>query len=163
MTSIAVVNSSPLICLSRAGLGDLLRLAGDKVLVPSSVSREILARGTSDATATFVTGSTWLHQAEDPIVPAAIVAWDLGAGESAVLALALATPSTRAIIDDLQGLRCADALGIPLRGTVGLILRARRAGVIASARHALSAVRAAGLFLSDRICAEVLREVGEEP
>jgi predicted nucleic acid-binding protein len=91
------------------------------------------------------------------------LAWDLGAGESAVLALALANSGTRAIIDDLQGRRCAEALGIPLRGTVGLILRARRSGVIASARDALNAVRGAGLFLSDRICVEVLKEVGEVP
>ena len=41
-------------------------------------------------------------------------------GESTVLAWALAHPGARAIIDDLHGRRCAEALGIPLRGTVGL-------------------------------------------
>jgi predicted nucleic acid-binding protein len=121
--------------VSRAGLGALLQLAGDKVVVPWSVSREILVRGAADVTAAFVAGSTWLLQVEDPIVPPAIVAWDLGAGESAVLAFALANPGTRAIIDDLQGRRCAEALGVPLRGTVGLIIRARRASVPRHAMH----------------------------
>ncbi len=161
MTSLAVVNASPLICLTRAGLGNLLQLAGDPVAVPLSVSREILARGSQDVSASFVANTSWLSQIQDPELPSTIVAWDIGAGESAVLAWALAHPGARAIIDDLQGRRCAEAHGIPLRGTVGLILRARRSALIPSAREALERVRQAGLYLSDRICAEALREVGE--
>ncbi len=161
MASFAVVNASPLICLTRAGLGHLLRLAGDTVVVPSSVSNEILTRGTRDIAALFISETSWLRQIQDPPIPTTILAWDLGAGESAVLALASAHPGARAIIDDLQGRRCAEAHGIPLRGTVGIILRARRAELIPSAREALESVRRAGLYISDRICTEVLREVGE--
>ena len=98
---------------------------------------------------------------ENPVVPPGILTWDLGDGESSVLAWALAHPGTRAIIDDLEGRRCAESLGIPLRGTVGLVLRARHAGLIDSARDALERLRRGGMYLSDRICAEVLREVGE--
>ena len=161
MTSLAVVNASPLICLTRAGLGHLLQLAGETVAVPRSVSREILARGSQDVTAVFTANTSWLSPIDDPAIPHTILAWDLGAGESAVLALAQTRPGARAIIDDLQGRRCAEAHGILLRGTVGLILRARRSELIPSAREALECVRRAGLYISDRICAEVLREVGE--
>ena len=68
------------------------------------------------------------------------------------------TLGTRAIIDDLERRRCAEALGIPLRGTVGLVLRARRAGLIDSARERL---HRGGMYLSDRLCTEVPKEVGE--
>ena len=78
-----------------------------------------------------------------------------------MLALALAHPGARAVIDDLHGRRCAEALGIPLRGTVGLVLRARRGRMIASARDAFEKLRAGGMYLSDRIVLDVLREVGE--
>lgn len=161
MSKLAVVNASPLICLTRAGLGHLLRQAGDTIVIPQSVSQEILARGSHDVTANFTANMSWLSQIEDPIIPHTILAWDLGAGESAVLAWALGHPETRAVIDDLQGRRCAEACGIPLRGTVGLILRARQSALIPSAREALERVRQAGLYISDRICADVLREVGE--
>lgn len=161
MSELAVVNASPLICLTRAGLGHLLQQAGESIVVPFSVSREILARGPHDATAAFIASTRWLTQAVDPVVPNGVVAWDLGAGESAVLAWALEHPGARAVIDDLQGRRCAEAHGIPLRGTVGLILRARRLSLIPSARAALECVRQAGLFLSDRMCTEVLKEFGE--
>ena len=78
-----------------------------------------------------------------------------------MLAWALSHPGTPAIIDDLEGRRCAESLGVTLRGTVGLVLRARRTGLIASAREALERLRRSGMYLSDRLCAEVLREVGE--
>jgi predicted nucleic acid-binding protein len=161
MVETAVVNASPLICLSRAGLADLLRQAAQTIVVPAAVAREILARGPRDLTAVTLASSTWLEQVEDPAVPPGILTWDLGDGESSVLAWALARPGTRAVIDDLEGRRCAEALGIPLRGTVGLVLRARRAGIIDSARDTLDRLRAGGMYLSDRICAEVLKEVGE--
>jgi predicted nucleic acid-binding protein len=161
MAETAVVNASPLICLSRAGLADLLHLAGETVMVPVAVAREILARGEADVTARLLAKTPWLVQVEDPEIPPSILGWDLGRGESTVLAWASVHPGTRAIIDDLQGRRCAEALGIPLRGTVGLVLRARRARVIDSAREAFDRLRAGGTYLADRIVAEVLREVGE--
>ena len=127
MVETAVVNASPLICLSRAGLADLLRQAAQTIVVPEAVAREILARGPRDLTAASLASSTWLKQVEDPAVPPGILAWDLGDGESSVLAWALAHSGARAGIDDLEGRRCAESLGIPLRGTVGLVLRGRAA------------------------------------
>jgi len=161
MSERAIVNASPLICLSRAGLSDLLRQAAETVMVPTSVAREVLARGPDDVTAGMLAKTPWLVQVDDPEIPSSILGWDLGRGESTVLAWALAHSGARAIIDDLHGRRCAEALGIRLRGTVGLVLRARKARLIASARDAFERLRAGGMFLSDRIVLDVLREVGE--
>ena len=123
--------------------------------------QEVLARGPSDVTAGVLAKTPWLVQVDDPELPPSILGWNLGTGESTVLAWALSHPGARAIIDDLHGRRCAEAIGIPLRGTVGLVLRARRAGMIASARDAFQRLRAGGMYLSDRIVLDVLREVGE--
>jgi hypothetical protein len=49
-------------------------------------------------------------------IPSNVLAWDLGDGESSVLAWALSHPGTPAIIDDPEGRRCAESLGITLRG-----------------------------------------------
>jgi predicted nucleic acid-binding protein len=161
MAETAIVNASPLICLSRAGLSDLLRQAAETIMVPMSVAREVLAPGPTDVTTGLLAKTPWLVQVDDPEIPPSILGWDLGRGESTVLALALAHVGARAIIDDLHGRRCAESLGIPLRGTVGLVLRARRARIIASARDAFERLRAGGMYLSDRIVLDVLREVDE--
>ena len=161
MANPAVVNASPLIYLARADLFDLLRLAGDPVLVPDPVATEILARGADDSTARRIATTAWIEQVVGLPPPPEILAWDLGVGESSVLAWALAHPGCRAVVDDLHGRRCAEALGIPLRGTVGLVLRARRAGQLVSARAALETLRAAGMYLSQQILDAAVAEIGE--
>lgn len=157
----AVVNASPLIHLARADLFDLLRLAGDDVFVTDAVSTEILARGPDDVTARAINQTDWITRVENPPVPPNVQNWDLGPGEASVIAWALGHPGSRAVIDDLEGRRCAETLGIPLRGTLGLVLRARKTGVIPQARPVLERLRATGMFLADRVLDEALAEVGE--
>jgi predicted nucleic acid-binding protein len=94
-------------------------------------------------------------------IPQIIASWDLGPGESAVLAHGLAYPGYTAVVDDLAARRCAAALGIPVRGTLGLVLIAKKYGKIPSARDALIHLRDAGMYLSDAFANAALREVGE--
>jgi predicted nucleic acid-binding protein len=156
-----VVNASPLIFLSRAGLLDSLRLIAETVMVPTSVTTEIQRRGPVDIIAQALQNAAWIVAVEDPPIPQLIQAWDLGEGESAVIAWAYIHPGTEAIIDDLAGRRCAAALGIPVRGTLGLILTAKRRGRIPQARPVLERLRQAGMYLSDRIMDQALALVGE--
>ena len=86
MAEWAIVDSSPLIFLSKADSLDFLRLAASKILVPESVAEEIRRRGPEDVTARAVAETAWLHVTPDPPIPSVIEHWDLGPGESAVLA-----------------------------------------------------------------------------
>ena len=161
MTESAVVNASPLIYLSRADLFDLLRLAGGRVLVPEPVAAELRARGSDDPAVKAMEGVEWLEVVESPPAPQSVLDWNLGIGESSVLARALFHGDCRAVIDDLHGRRCAEALGVPLRGTLGLVLRAKRSGRIDSARAAVERLRGAGMYLSRPLADRALAEVGE--
>lgn len=66
-----------------------------------------------------------------------------------------------AVLDDLAGRRCAAALRVPVIGTVGLVVRARRRGLIPTVRPILEEIRAAGLYLSDALIDQASRAVGE--
>ena len=147
----AVLNASPLILLAGSGFTDILRMAGSPLQVPRAVVDEIDRFGAADATACAIDRSVWLDIVDPGPAPATIGAWDLGRGEEAVLTWAHANPGTVAILDDLPARRCADALGIPLRGTLGLILAAKRRGAIPDARPILERLRAAGMYLSDEV------------
>ena len=87
------VNASPLILLARANLLDLLQLAGPDTVVPAPVADEILREGPQDPAARALETVPWLTIVEAPPVPAVVQAWDLGAGESSVLAWA-STPGS---------------------------------------------------------------------
>lgn len=156
-----VVNTSPLIHLTEAKLLYLLREAAPVVWVPEPVAREIRAYGEHDPTACALTTQSWLEVKPVAALPSEILAWNLGAGESAVLALALAFPGSTAVVDDLVGRRCAEALNLPLRGTVGLVLAAKQAGRVAAARPILERLRDHGMYLSDVVVEKALRWVGE--
>jgi len=134
---IFIVNTSPLIHLAESGHLDLLRDAADAVWVPEPVAGEIRAYGENDPTARALVSSPWLIVKPVTTISPEILAWNLGAGEASVLALAQAFPDVTAVIDDLAGRRGAEALGLPLKGTVGLVLSAKLSGQIPNARALL--------------------------
>lgn len=84
-----------------------------------------------------------------------------GPGETAVLSWAQAHPCCLAIVDDLAARRCAEALGIPIIGTLGLVLRAKRKEYLPAARPVLEELRQAGMYLGDRVLNQALALVGE--
>lgn len=161
MVSEAVINASPLIFLSRGKHIELLRTIADRLVVPAPVAEEILRRGPSDATAAVLRATAWLEVVPVASVADVIVEWGLGAGESSVLAYALGKPGTEAIIDDLMGRKCARVLAIPVRGTVGIVLKAKRDGHIQSARTVMEDLVRGGMYLSRSILDEALKRVGE--
>lgn len=161
MAEPAVANASPIIFLAQGGHLDLLQLTADRILVPTPVALEIRRRGSEDVTARALDATSWLEIVDPPPVPSVIHTWDLGPGESAVLAWARAHPGCEAIIDDLAARRCAATLGVPVRGTLGLVLLAKNRGRIPLARPVLEALRQAGMYLSDRVVDDALALVGE--
>lgn len=70
-------------------------------------------------------------------------------------------PDTEVIVDDLAARRCAATLGIPLLGTLGLVLKAKQRGSVPAARPLLEQLRRSGLYLSDRVMNQALALVGE--
>lgn len=161
MSEPPVVNASPLIYLAHADLTDLLLVEGDSVRIPVPVSAEIRRRGPLDPTVRVLDKTPWMEEV-NPVAPVPQVAtWNLGPGETSVLSWAFAHPGCVAILDDLAGRRCAETLGIPLIGTLGLVLKAKRAGRVPAARPIVDRLRDAGMYLSDRILNPALALVGE--
>jgi predicted nucleic acid-binding protein len=156
-----VVNASPLILMARAGVWGLLRVLGDSVLVPTAVAEEIQRRGSDDPTVQAMKTSGWLTLVQSPSIPPSIASWDLGPGESAVLAWAAANPGTEIVCDDLAARRCAQTLGIDVCGTLAIVLRAKQHGLIEEARPLIQRLVEAGMYLSRDVLDQALALVGE--
>ena len=157
----AVVNASPLIFLSKAGLIHLLQQAAPDIVVPEMVVLEINRRGPNDITARTVANTPWVATVEVPLIPPLIQSWDLGPGESAVLAYAQTHPGIPAIIDDGAGRRCAETLGIPLLGTLGLVMIAKKRGLIPAARPVIALLKQHGMFLAESKIDRAMSLIGE--
>ncbi len=161
MTNKVIINASPLIFLSRSHHLALLKSFADEAWVPEPVATEILQRGVEDITAQAIQQTTWLVTQPVDHIPTAILEWRLGAGESAVLALAAEHPNTEIIIDDLAGRKCAASLNIPVRGTLGLVLAAKKRGLIPKARPVIENMMRTGLYLSKKVLEQALERVEE--
>lgn len=159
MTEPPVVNASPLIVLARAQETVLLRLLGERVLVPSEVAAEVRAH--SDEADSVLRSHSWIEEAPPCHAAEVVAAWNLGAGETGVLSREYAHPGTLAVLDDFAARKCANVLGIPVKGTLGLALYAKRRGHVDRARPLVEKLREAGLYLSDTILRDALRLVGE--
>lgn len=161
MDRTAIVNASPLIFLSRGRQTDILRHFANRILVPEPVAEEIRRKGIFDITSQILESFPWIELVPAPTLPESILEWGLGSGESAVLALAYGHPEREAIIDDLAGRKCASFHNIPVRGTLGLVLTAKRRGLIPQARPVLELLIREGLYLSSHVLEEALKRVGE--
>jgi predicted nucleic acid-binding protein len=84
-----VLNASPLICLSKSGLADLLPALFQEVFVPEVVVKEVMAEGKTDFAGESLISQEWIRRLTDILIDPRVTAWDLGDGESAVLSFAL--------------------------------------------------------------------------
>jgi predicted nucleic acid-binding protein len=140
------VNASPVITLAKAGHLALLTELADEVLLPDAVVSELLAAATSDPARQAIARG-WGNHISIMDVPAVVLEWGLGVGEAAVIAAALENQERTAVLDDAQGRKCARALGVPVMGTLGVVLRAKKMGHVPFATNILRDLRDAGLYL----------------
>jgi len=157
-----VLNASPLIVLARIGHEGLLSALADEVIVPQAVALEIQAGPRGDRARQTLTAGRFVIVSTPP-PPPEILAWDLGAGETAVLSFAMAEGGWTAILDDAAARRCARSFSLPVKGTLAVVLLAKKRGLIPSAAEVLRSLRAIGFRLDDgTIRKALMRVVGEE-
>lgn len=155
-----VINASPLILLGKLGRTDLLESLAQQVIVPQAVIREVAAGAVGDAAMQAALAWATPRVQDDILVPLSISGWDLGAGESQVLAHCLAG-GHRAVLDDGEARAAAKVHSVLLVGSLGVILRARKAGLIPAARPLVEQLIESGSYLAADLVRQALHKVGE--
>jgi predicted nucleic acid-binding protein len=156
-----VANASPLILLGKVGQIQLLGHLAETLVVPNAVMREVSAKPDGERTIQTLTALESVILVDDAVAPANILSWDLGPGETQVISHAVSHSADRVVIDDLEARRCAKAMGLAIIGTLGIVGRAKAAGLIGRAGPVVQRLRKTGIYASDDIVQRLLREVGE--
>jgi len=156
-----IVNASPLQYLHQAGQLELFPKLFGRVIVPETFAAELAAGRRLGVSLPELSSLGWidLHRPASPV--GGLLAWELGAGESAVLSLALEHPGLWVVLDDKLARQAAIHLNLPLLGTAGILLRAKRAGHLSAVQPVLNQLAALGFRLTGETMRNILDLAGE--
>lgn len=128
-----VSNTSPLSYLHKLRHLDLLRRLFGTILVPTAVVIELRVGRDAGHDLPEPELLPWISIAPPRPKSAAVsTVGDMDPGEAAVLDLALALPKPLVLLDERIARRGAAVLGIPCVGTIGIILEAKKRGLVPS-------------------------------
>lgn len=158
-----ICDASPLILLAKIERLALLPVLYERVVVPEAVVREVEAKAGHDTQRL----RRWWRQSDvccKEVSHAHLDAVDveLGSGERAVLALAVRTEAPLALFDDIAARRAARRLGLPVTGTLGVLVEARARKEVSSLRAEMDRLVSAGMWLGEALYSRLLREFDEE-
>jgi predicted nucleic acid-binding protein len=85
----------------------------------------------------------------------------LDLGEASAIALALEKVEVLLILDDLKGRKEAEKLGFRITGTLGILFKAKKEGLITELKPYIEKLKAVGFRLSSKIEEEILRKSNE--
>jgi len=155
---IIVSDTTPISELAKVNRLDLLPKLFGKVTIPQGVFDE-LQIGEHPAAAKLVQNLSWLEVAtvdNQQVVRELEQSFKLDLGESEAIALAEEIGASQLLIDEKAARKVAMARKLPLIGTVGVLLLAKRRGVLASVKDVLDEMQAQGMRISDRLYVQVL-------
>jgi predicted nucleic acid-binding protein len=160
VSEVWVTNASPIITLAKAGFLELLTQLSGELLLPIPVAQEILAGPPTDPARRSLEDG-WGRRVRASAIPSELTEWGLDIGETAALAVALERMPCTVVLDDRAARTCARAFGIPHVGTLGVVVLAKKRGLIPNAAAIMRELNKAGLHLDDQILVQVLAQLGE--
>jgi len=162
MLDCAVVNAGPLIALSLLDKLDLLPALFAECWVPQTVFNEVAVAGIGKPGAKSLRDAYWLAHVRVSPIPDPLLVMELDAGEAEVISLARQLSPCVAIIDERRGRRIAQHVyGLPVKGTAGILVEAKRHGLISGVRPHLLELRISGYFIADKVIAAACLAVNE--
>ena len=160
MGNLWVINASPIIFYARIEHLCLISELASEIIVPGSVLEEIRQGHDKDASADRAISWASQYQHKNLTIASSVAHWDLGAGESQVITYCLEYGG-RAVVDDRMARRCIYAHGLQVVGSLGIVLSARRNGLVEKARPMVYDLISAGLYLDRTFAEKSLALVGE--
>ncbi|MCD4844696.1 MAG: DUF3368 domain-containing protein [Methanosarcinales archaeon] len=146
---IVVSNSTPLIALSRINKFGLLREYFGEIYIPVEVFDEVVTRGGNLSGAKEAASAEWIKVdkvGNKIAVESLSITLDKGEAEAIVLAR---EKDALLIIDDGDGRRTAESLGLKITGTLGILLLAQEDGKL-DLKTAIDDLMAAGFRLREK-------------
>ena len=142
-----IADTSSLIALERIDLLQILCEIYKEVVIPESVVKEF---------GNLSLPCRSIRKVESNLLKLLITDLNLGKGEADVIALASQT-GLKVVIDDSKARKVAENMGIKVTGTIGILIKAEKLGLIKSAHDKVMGLRDKGFYVSGELLEDISR------
>ena len=155
---IVVSDTSPISGLIKIGKLHLLNQLYGTLLIPPSVLNEVMALEDFGYEVALIMNSTWIFS-QSP-TDASLVQFfqsNLDLGEAEAIVLAKEMNADVLLIDERKGVEIAKRVGLKSIGLLGVLLQAKRSGIITAVKPVLDElISKGGFWISGKVRNEVL-------
>jgi len=159
-----IINTGPIIALT-AAVGSLSWMGQlyDRVIVPGEVFDELLAGGplANECGLVLSAGGAFAVREKMGSIRKSLLG-ELDLGEASVLETALTGAVSTVAIDEVAGRRIARIYGLKVTGSLGILVRAKKEGIIKDLRICIQSMKAHGVWISDELTHQILASAGEQ-
>lgn len=147
MRSLIIADTSVLIAFQKISGFDILKKLYDEISITSKIAdeyREVLPEWIKIADISNKKYQTLLETQVD-------------AGEASAIALAVENDDSLLVLDDIKARKLAKKLNLKLTGTLGILLKAKKVGIIKDVKPYIEKLLNTNFRISDNIITEILR------
>ncbi len=156
-----VSNTTPLISLLKLSRLDILNKLYGVISIPTAVFQEIEA-GKSKKYYNDLSKIEWIDIVEIQDKQAVKYFLDLDSGEAEAIVLATEINADLIILDEKLGRFHAKHADLNVTGTIGILIKAKKKGLIKELRPILNELTNKDVWISEKLIKEILIQVGEE-
>lgn len=158
-----IVNSTPLIALCHVNKLEILKELYGEITIPTAVYNEISVKKDSVCKRDIECSKDWIHiEKIQNEMAKAMYKTQLHEGEVEVIILAKELDADLVVIDDQNAKKHAKYLGLPVTGTLGILIKAKQRGFISELKPLLNVMVEKNIYISDLLIKLILKQVGEE-
>jgi len=152
-----ISNTTPLLALSSVDRLDLLKEIYQEVFIPGAVLQEIQHGGAIKLIG--LDKIQWIKVIPDIISEDSNLLFQLDAGELQVVLNGLKYNPDLILIDDRVARNTAEYLGLRVKGTLGVLVEAKRNGLIKSFKECAHEMREQGIYFAEKLIDEISKTI----
>lgn len=156
-----VSNTTPIISLLKLSKLDILKQLYTEISVPKAVFQEVEA-GKNKEFYQDLSKIGWINIIEIQDTQAVKYFLDLDSGEAEAIVLATESNADLIILDEKLGRFHAKHADLKVTGTIGILIKAKKQGLVKELRPLLNELTSKNVWISERLIKEILIQVGEE-
>lgn len=155
-----VSNTTPIISLLKLLRLDILEKLYSEISIPNAVFQEIEV-GKNKKYYQDLSKINWINIVEIQDKQAVKYFLDLDSGEAEAIVLATEINADLIIMDEKLGRFHAKHADLKVTGTIGVLIKAKKQGLISELRPVLYELTNKGIWISEKLIKEILIQVGE--